>query len=430
MMDFTRAELWLDQLQQFKIKLGISSTEKLLKELGQPQGSFPVIHIAGTNGKGSVGAILHALLTAAGFKSGFFSSPHLTTVRERFSINGVCMDKKVFSRLVSRIAQLVDGMSHPTYFECTTLLALLWFAEARVDIAILETGMGGRLDATNVVTPLVSIITSISLDHQQHLGSTIESIAAEKAGIIKPRIPVVCAGNDARATAVIAERCRRLESPLLLHGRDFFTRPSASGRFSYRAANQTWGADLPLPLAGAHQAVNAGLALAALEILAGQFPVPEPVLRAGLGRVRWPGRLELFSIETARGQVGLLLDGAHNQAGVRTLCQALKHDFPRRRLILIWGQMTDKDMGQAFFDLIEQAADILLTRAGNERSADPQDLLKTLPVNEHGRSRCFNDSAAALSAAMGLAGTEDMICVAGSLYLVGEVRSLLRGDAC
>ncbi|WP_417912244.1 bifunctional folylpolyglutamate synthase/dihydrofolate synthase, partial [Candidatus Electronema sp. TJ] len=189
-MNYQQAQQFLDQLQLFKIKLGLDSMQHFLARLGDPQQQLRCVHIAGTNGKGSVGAALHSMLAAAGYKTGLYTSPHLSSVRERFQINGAYISKEDFARLAGRIESVLDGRQI-TYFECTTALALLWFAEQQTDFVVLEVGMGGRLDATNVITPLVSVITNVSMDHEQHLGDTLAKIAAEKAGIIKTGVPVV-----------------------------------------------------------------------------------------------------------------------------------------------------------------------------------------------------------------------------------------------
>lgn len=425
-MKYPEACAWLDAHQFFKIKLGLESTRSLLAELGNPQERLAIVHIAGTNGKGSVGATLLALLTAGGYRTGFYSSPHLSSVRERFRINDRLISEAEFTTLIERLADCLAGRPHPTYFELTTILALLWFAEQQTEAVILETGMGGRLDATNVVTPLVSIITDISLDHQQYLGETIAAIAGEKAGIVKPGVPVVFSGAEADALPVIAERCREQGSPLLLLGRDFHGQSVDDGlRFTGRAGEaQTY----PLSLRGSHQVGNTALALAALECLADRWPLRGAQLAAGLGQVRWPGRMELIAVVHQGKSVSVLLDGAHNEAGVARLCHSLRHGYPRRRLLLIWGKMADKALGTAFEELLSLADLLLLTRAESERSAAPQALRASLPAAFQAGCRCVEPAAQALDQALHLAEVGDLICVAGSLYLVGALRPLLVAE--
>ncbi len=428
-MKYRDAEAYLDQLQFFKIKLGLETTRQLLAELGNPQDRLRIIHIAGTNGKGSVGASLLAILSAAGYRTGFYSSPHLSSVRERFRIGPDCIDEARFARLVTRIQTFLAGRPAPTYFECTTLMALLWFAEEKTDAVILETGMGGRLDATNVVRPLVSIITDISRDHEQHLGTSLAAIAGEKAGIIKAGVPVVFSGRAAEAVPVIEQRCREQHSPLYLHDRHFSGKRNPAGGLDYSPINGSPRTGLPLALAGAHQAVNTSLALAALELLAPQVPVSPEALIQGLQQVRWPGRLELLSIPVQGKTLRFLLDGAHNEAGVAALQQALAHGYPRKRLLLIWGNMADKEMRTALPALMQSVSAVIFTRAESIRSADPARLLAQLPPPEQAKARCAETVELALEMIKHTAEPEDLICVAGSLYLVGRARHLLSGGA-
>lgn len=427
-MNYAQAVAWLDRQQMFKIKLGLASTRTLLAELGNPQERLRIIHIAGTNGKGSVGATLLALLSAGGYRTGFYSSPHLSSVRERFRIGRQWITQEDFARLITRLADLLADRPGPTYFELTTLLALLWFAEQHVEAVILETGMGGRLDATNVVTPLVAILTDISRDHEQHLGSTLSAIAGEKAGIIKPGVPTVFSGRAAEALPVIEARCRDLHSPLMLYGRDFDGTLDAEGTLEYQSPAGQSRTGLALALRGAHQAVNTSLALAAMEMVAPIFPISEQALREGLQQVRWPGRMELLHIVHQEKKLRLLLDGAHNEAGVAALTVALRHGFPRRQLVLVWGNMADKNMGAVLFELMAMAERILLTRAESQRSAAPSLLLAQLPPDLQAKSQCVEPVEQALAVAGVLAEADDLLCVAGSLYLVGRVRRLLVGE--
>jgi len=426
-MNYQQATAYLDQLQLFKIKLGLETTTELLAELGDPQKKLAIIHIAGTNGKGSVGATLLSILSAAGFRTGFYSSPHLSSVRERFRIGDTFISEDHFARLINTLRSLA-GSRQPTYFECTTLLALLWFQEMEAEVVILETGMGGRLDATNVVTPLISVITDISRDHEQFLGTTLEAIAAEKAGIIKPGVPVVFSGRAVAALPVIEDRCRQQQSLLYLHGRDFSGHHTSTGSFVYLPITSPPPRILPSGLAGSHQAVNTSLALAALELVEYRFPVPQQAFTAGLQQVRWPGRMESCTWRHGDRTKHFLLDGAHNQAGVLALLQALTDGYPRRRLLLIWGNMADKQMISALAGLIRLAAEVIFTRTESSRFADPAELLAQLPPAEQGKCRCAASVEQALEMAATAMEDVDLACVAGSLYLVGRARQLLMGD--
>lgn len=428
-LSFAQAAAWLDGLQQFTIKLGLDTTRALLADLGSPERGLPVLHIAGTNGKGSVGATLATILTTAGYRTGFYSSPHLSCVRERFRIDGECISEARFASMVERL-QTVLGDRQPTYFETATLLTLLWFAEEQVDAAVLETGMGGRLDATNVVTPQVCLLTDISRDHEQHLGTGIAAIAREKAGIIKEGVPVVCSANDPEAVAVIAARCRECASPLFLHGRDFVGTFEEDGLFAYRPISGPMRTGLTLRLAGVHQAVNTALALAALELLADRYPQAGAAVPAALARVHWPGRMESFSAEVDGCSRRFLLDGAHNQAGVEALVHSLTRGYQRKHLVLVWGNMADKDLLPGLLSLLPLSDRVIFTRAEPIRSAAPEALLAQLSPEQQRRAECAATVAEALARAVAATSPDDLICVAGSLYLVGRVRQLLLGEDC
>ncbi|WP_339138302.1 MAG: folylpolyglutamate synthase/dihydrofolate synthase family protein [Candidatus Electrothrix sp. GW3-4] len=351
-MNYQEAWRFLDQLQFFKIKLGLDSMNQFLERLGNPHHDLPCIHVGGTNGKGSVGATLCSILTAAGYQTGFYTSPHLSSVRERFRIGDNYITKEDFARLITKIHDVLNG-SQITYFECTTTLALLWFAEQKVDCAILEVGMGGRLDATNVVTPLLSLITNVSMDHEQYLGTTLAEVSAEKAGIIKEDVPVVSGVADDDSRQVIRQACDEREAPLFLFGREFngsFS-PDDQSSWQYQGLDGQVLMDLPMALRGNYQVANASLALAAVQLLRQQgWTIPDEQLRIGLQQTFWPGRLEFFRLNKDNKQVeeqdqgwNFLLDGAHNPAGVKSLKHALR-DFSRNRLILVWGAMNDKDL--------------------------------------------------------------------------------------
>ena len=428
LMNYRQAKTYLDQLQFFKIKLGLATTTSLLAELGSPQDQLNIIHIAGTNGKGSVGANLVAILSAAGYRTGFFSSPHLSSVRDRFRLGADYIPQTSFAQLVTRLQTFLADRPAPTYFEFTTILALLWFLEEKADVVILETGMGGRLDATNVVTPLVSIITDISHDHEQYLGTTLTAIAGEKAGIIKPKVPVVFSGRAPETVPVIKQRCLEKNSPLFMHGLDFSGHRNSNSTLDYCPINGSARTNLPLMLAGAHQAINTSLALAALELLESRFPVSRQQLIDGLQQVHWPGRMELLTLDAQGKTVRFLLDGAHNQAGVAALHLALTQGYSRRRLLLVWGNMLDKQIRPELLHLITLADEIIFTQAESLRSAPPAVLYEQLPDPARAKARCADSVEQALKMAIAAAAPDDLICVTGSLYLVGRMRQLLQGE--
>jgi len=449
-MNYQETWTFLDNLQFFKIKLGLESMRMFLKELGSPEEELKFVHVAGTNGKGSVAATLLTLLSKAGYKVGLYTSPHLSSVRERFRINDEYISEKEFAEEGSRIHGILADRQI-TYFEFTTGLALLWFARRKVDLAILEVGLGGRLDATNVITPLVSVITNVSMDHEMYLGNTLAEIAGEKAGIIKEGVPVVSGigtgeTDEERIILSVVERfCKEKSAPLFLHGRDFFVEPTEDGLWDYWAMKRKGCCQLrekimglSSNLKGKYQMLNNGLALATLEILARfGFSVDDETIRSGLQEVFWPGRLESFCLARDDGALvdcsnknclHYLLDGAHNPAGVASLCEALENDYEYDRLILVWAAMSDKDFRTALPQIGRLAGGIILTRLEYERSAQPEQMMHLLPLDIQDRVLLINSFMAALSKAAELAGKNDLICIAGSLYLIGEARKVLRGE--
>jgi len=449
-MNYQETWTFLDNLQFFKIKLGLESMRVFLEELGSPEEELQFVHVAGTNGKGSVAVTLLTLLSKAGYRVGLYTSPHLSSVRERFRINDDYISEKEFAQEGSRIHEIL-GDRHITYFEFTTALALLWFARRKVDLVILEVGLGGRLDATNVITPLVSVITNVSMDHEMYLGNTLAEIAAEKAGIIKENVPVVSGvgtgeTEEERVVLAVVERfCNERKAPLFLHGRDFFVEPAMDGRWDYWAMKRKGCCQLRekrqgllSSLKGRCQMLNSGLALATLEILDQfGFSVNDAITRSGLLEVSWPGRLESFCLSrddgspvecTSENSLYYLLDGAHNPAGIAALSEALENDYEYNRLILVWAAMSDKDFRGALPQIGRLAGVIIFTRLEYERSAMPEQLVDALPVDMQHRAVCENDLDAALAKAAGIAGPADLICIAGSLYLVGEARKKLLGE--
>ena len=434
-MNYQEAWEFLDQLQFFKIKLGLDSMKQFLERLGNPHRDLQYIHVGGTNGKGSVCATLCSILTAAGYKTGLYTSPHLSSVRERFRIGHQYIGKQDFARLITKIHDVLDG-GQITYFECTTTLALLWFAEQKVDCAVLEVGMGGRLDATNVVTPLLSLITNVSMDHEQYLGTTLADVSAEKAGIIKEGVPVVAGVADDDSGRVIRQTCDERKAQLFLFGREFngsFS-PENKKSWQYQGLDGEVLVDLPMSLRGHYQIANSSLALAAIQLLRQQgWQVTEEQLRTGLEQTFWPGRLEFFRLnkdgikvdEKSEGW-NFLLDGAHNPAGVKALKHALR-DFSRNRLILVWGAMSDKDLRSTLSEISPLADLIIFTRPESNRSARTSQLKGSVPSTMHQKVICKEAVPAALQQARILTGGQDLICVAGSLYLVGTARQLLLG---
>ena len=446
-MNYQEAWQFLDNLQFFKIKLGLESMNGFLDSVGHPQRKLRFIHVAGTNGKGSVSATLLSILAGAGYQVGLYTSPHLSSVRERFRINDAYIPEADFAAIATEIRDVL-GERQITYFEFTTALAMLWFARREVDVAILEVGMGGRLDATNVVTPLVSVITNVSMDHEAYLGTTLAEVAFEKAGVIKPGVPVVSGVAADASRKVVEEICRERGAQLLLMGRDFSAAATGPQEWDYRGFGERMAVvdGLPCRLGGSHQVANAALAVATLEALADALPVADEAIRGGLAAVRWPGRMEYFCLDAetgaeiacpppAAGGGGAacnlrryLLDGAHNPAGVEALRKALADAFPHDRVIMVWASMADKDIAPMLAAVAPLCARIIFTRPECERSAQAAHLTELLPDSFKERAAGADTVAEALALAAGEAGSADLIVVAGSLYLIGAARKILLGE--
>ena len=409
------------------IDLRLDRMRQALALFNHPENQFPSLHIAGTNGKGSTAALLHNILQQAGYRTALYTSPHLESFTERIRIGHEEIAQAEVVSFADEIWQRTAEANVPlTFFEFITVMAFIYFARNRVNVAVIEVGLGGRLDATNVVTPLVSVITTIAKDHEAYLGPDELSIAREKGGIIKPRIPVICGKVSEPVTEVLQEIARLRESPAYFLGTSFSFLLKNESLFDYIGIKQNLSG-LALALRGRHQLANASLALAALELVNEYFPVPQVALRYGLETVQWPGRLELISERPL-----VILDGAHNPEGVRALADALIELRQGRKIKLLFATMADKEW-QLMLEILAKLADeMIFTRVSMERSADPELLAKNIPVPIP--SRVIQDSQTALAALLDRAQPDDILVVAGSLYLLGEVRprlskSFSSGDA-
>jgi dihydrofolate synthase/folylpolyglutamate synthase len=412
--DLTRAQAWVFDLQKYGIKFGLSSTLSLLARLGIPYEQGRYLHLAGTNGKGSVAAMLSAMLTRAGYPVGLFTSPHLVRFEERFRLRDEDISAPGLLHLINRVREAIDEAEPPTFFEFAAAMAFLYFHEQGARPVILETGMGGRLDATNIVQPLVSVITNISMDHQYFLGDTLSAIAGEKAGIIKPGAPLVTHARQKRVLDLFRRRCRELDTPMYVGGVDFKTRGLSQGHFSYQGLKQNLE-KVTVNLRGRHQYQNAAVALAAIELLQEKgFPVPETAIREGLAGVRWPGRLERVPQDPR-----VILDGAHNPAAARTLAQALKRDRHPGRRFLVMGIMADKDEEAILSTLLPLAQTVIFTRPHYFRAAKPENLARRAQPYP-GEVLLEPEVSRAVQRARTLAGPQDQVVVTGSLYTVGE----------
>ena len=404
--------------------LDLSRVERLLATLGDPHHRFPSIHIAGTKGKGSTGALIETCLRAAGYRTGLYTSPHLHTFREPIQVAGQKITRKEVVALAGEVRPPMERIPGVTTFEAITAIGFLHFARSSVEAAVVEVGLGGRLDATNVLTPEVSVVSSISLDHTYLLGNTIAEIAFEKAGIIKPGIPVVSAPQQSEAMQVLEECSRERGAPLVEVGRDWEYQPgpaSLDGQsFSARNATDS-GSELDgeywIPLLGRHQAENATSAIAALHILRERgFRIPVASVHQGLRSVRWPGRLEILSREPL-----IVVDCAHNPYSAHVLRQALGELFPNQRWVLVFGASADKDIAGMLKVLLPISEYIIVTRSRHPRSAAPTELADATARVGRGAEVSVNVKRA-LHRGLGMMDPGSGLLLTGSIFVVAEAR--------
>jgi dihydrofolate synthase/folylpolyglutamate synthase len=408
-MAYAEAIQFLYGLRLFGANFGLENTLKLADLAGNPQKQLRFIHVAGTNGKGSTCAMLESIYRASGLRVGLFTSPHLVSFRERIQVDRQLIspaDVVTFVELLKPLIRLFPSDHLPTFFEAVTVMALRHFAEQQCELVIWETGLGGRLDATNIVTPLVSVLTNIGIEHSEWLGDTVEKIAAEKSGIIKPGVPVVTAAAAGHGLEVIESTARARHSPFTMVGAAHANLPPLDS--------------VELPLHGPHQRLNAALALATVRALSKQFPVNDAALRAGLTTVNWSGRMHC--VQTTPGQT-ILLDGAHNADGAEALRIALQEEFPDSRPAMIFGVFRDKDSARMCHSLAPLAGRILLTPVQSERTEAPSKLVAACRESNPGAAI---EVCGSLAEALQKVSAVPFVVIAGSLYLVGEAMELLH----
>src|SRR5438552_2739652 len=407
---YKEALAWLYSLQRFGIKLGLENTRRLLDELSRSGGfqaavgdveialPWKVIHVAGTNGKGSVCAMIDSICRVRGYRTGLFTSPHLITFRERIRANGEMISEEAAADGLTTIRNLVaDWDPHPTFFEVTTALALKYFSETNIDVAILETGLGGRLDATNAIQSDVSVLTQIEFDHKEWLGNTLAEIATEKAGIIKPRIPVVAAAQRPEAEKVIRAQAADCEAPL-------------------QFVNESYDRS-PIALRGHHQKQNAAVAIAALR--AAEIDVDESTIVRGLATLDWPARFQKWDERT-------IIDGAHNPAAARALAETWREVFGDQRATVVLAVLSDKDLRGICEALTEIGDSMILPRIRSARAAAPEDLAKVVSTITPPLPYSI---ASTVADALALAHAKpNPIVITGSLHFAGEVLADLRGE--
>ncbi len=412
----------------------LARTKRFLADLGNPHRQFRSVHIAGTKGKGSTAVMLSNMLQANGLKIGLYTSPHILDVRERISVDNAMIPEEAMTRLIGRVAQLAEKYKpeQPTYFEVLTLVAFQYFAEVKVNIAVVETGLGGRLDATNVLLPDVCALTSISYDHMDQLGSTLDEIATEKAGIFKEGVPVVSAPQPEGVKKALRKVAGQVSAPLLFTGDDI--------TFSYRFESSRTGGPqaricvstptchfdhLAVPLVGKHQAINCGVAVGVMDQLKARgFKLDDEVSVAGLAKVSLEGRMEMIC-ENPR----VLADGAHNAASIEAVMRAIGQNVPYDSMVVIFGCCVDKDI-DGMLRLIQLGADkIIFTRIKSPRSADPAELVTRFAALSGRMAQVADSLTEALEIAQKAITRDDLICITGSFYLVSEAKRLFAATA-
>lgn len=418
MASYSETLHYIYNLRGGEIDLRLGRVERALALFGHPEKRYQAFHIAGTNGKGSTAAMLHRILSRQGYRAALYTSPHVSSFTERIRVG----DEEISQEEVVELAELVNRQTARanvalTFFEFVTVMAFIYFARRAAQVAVVEVGLGGRLDATNLVVPRVSMITTISRDHEAYLGSDLLSIAREKGGIIKKGVPVVCGSLVPQVGELLRGIARANGSASYVLGQDFSFALRENGLFDYSGLQ--WRlTDLSVALRGRYQRANAALALAALEIAAGDFPVSEASVREGLRAVRWPGRFEVILERPA-----VILDGAHNGEGVRALVGEMRRLLGANKARLLFAAMADKDWPLMLGELSAVASEVVLTRVSMERSADPKDLACAVPADlPH---TIIDRPADAVRFLLEKASQDDLILIAGSLYLLGEVRPLL-----
>lgn len=430
-MHYEEALQWIHSIARFGSNLGLSRIRALLKSLGDPHAGLRFVHIGGTNGKGSTAAFTASILQEAGYRVGLYTSPYLKSFANRISVNGSDISRDHLTYFVELIRPLVDeiaadpALGQPTEFEVVTALAMAYFAEVKPDIIVLEVGLGGRLDATNVVTPLVTLITTVSLDHMDVLGNSVEEIAFEKAGIIKGQAPVITGVTTEEALTVLSQRSEECGAPLYRFGADFCYagRRSCSLKgqyFNYKSLSCCYE-NLFISLLGEHQLLNAAMAVAASEVLNRQgFVIPETSVRGGLEKTLWPGRLEILNYAPL-----VVIDGAHNIEAIRALVHSVRNLFAYHRLVIVLGILKDKEVEEMLEAIVPLADELIITTPPSPRASDPREIRKlSLPL-ARGPVTVKQSVSDAVSTALKRAGSSDMVLVAGSLYTISRARELL-----
>jgi dihydrofolate synthase/folylpolyglutamate synthase len=431
-MDYKEAIKYLYNLKIYGMSLGLERIEFLLKSLGSPQENMKAIHVAGTNGKGSVCAMLSSVLSSAGYKVGLFTSPHLLEFEERIRINGEPVSKKKLCSLVDRVKPIASSMvedhdfEHPTFFEMATAMAFSHFFDENVDFAVIEVGLGGRLDATNVISPLICVITSVSLDHTHVLGTTLGEVAREKAGIIKEGIPVICGIEQEEIIKMIEDICQKKHCQVLFsknQGGYNLKEKNVDYQVFDIHLNGSQYTDLNIPLLGEHQLKNAQIAIMSTELLKGMgMDIKEEDLREGLAKTKWPGRLQIIQKNPT-----IILDCAHNPSGMKALGSVINDMFGRTKKILIIGIMRDKDIPGIVKEAGSFADLMIITKPKFERAAEPEHIQKW--AKKYCEDvKIIQNVAEAVNFSKSTTEPEDVVIISGSIFNVGESMEFLYSN--
>ncbi|MCL6611955.1 MAG: bifunctional folylpolyglutamate synthase/dihydrofolate synthase [Peptococcaceae bacterium] len=425
-MNYQEAMEYMQNLTKFGYNFGLGRITELLRRFDNPHLKQRVIHVGGTNGKGSTSAMIYSILRESGCRTGLYTSPHLHSYTERFCINGQQIPERVVADLISELRPQLDdmvrnGFEHPTEFEVGTAMAFIYFYRENVDFLVLEVGLGGAIDSTNVAEPVVAVITNVAMDHMEYLGGTIKEIAAVKAGIIKKGTPLVTAASG-EALEVILERCGDLGAPVTVVGRDVRWRESGrglDGQYLDIYGIKGEYKNVFLPLLGRHQQVNAATAVAAVEVLMERNLVSAGcAVGRGLARTVWPARLEMVNKRPA-----VIIDAAHNYDGALSLRRALDEYFPGKRIVLVLGMLGDKERSKVVAELAPVAASVIVTKPNSPRAGDWQ-LLADEARKYVDRVLAVESIAGAVQSGMAEAGPDDLVVITGSFYMVAEAREL------
>lgn len=423
--DYQRSLDYLYGLEKFGMIFGLVQVKKILEAIGNPHKAIQAIHIGGTNGKGSTAAMMASILQQEGYRVGLYTSPHLIRFTERIKVNGKEIEEQEVAALTGWMKEMIEAadITPPfTFFDFTTAMALLYFSQKTVDVAILEVGLGGRLDSTNVVDPLLSVVTNITRDHEDVLGKGILKIAQEKAGIIKEERPFITAATQPQVLRLFSKICRERKASYFEVGKDFQYVRAGEREFHYEGLHRKlWG--VSINLSGPHQVVNATTALGAMEVLEELgYAVSTPAMMEGLRVVEWPGRLEMVSSSPR-----VILDGAHNPAGALALKESLEKEFQFRRLILLMGILGDKDIEGVLHTVAPLADHIILSKPHVERAAPVSSLHQALGQNGK-KAEMVEDLEEAIKKGLSITGKEDLLCITGSLYMVGEAKAFFSSQ--